>query len=102
MSKKSPSSILLIGESGVGKTHYGAQLLRRLMVSDGKLKMLRAATNLAPFEAALESLNEGRAASHTPTEVYLESVWPVGDGADLKLELIWPDYGGDGTSSLAN
>lgn len=24
------SSILLVGESGVGKTHYGAQLLRRL------------------------------------------------------------------------
>jgi len=95
MSKKPSNSILLIGESCVGKTHYGAQLLRRLMVSDGKIKMVGAATNLEPFEAALESLNEGRAASHTPTEVYTESLWPVGDDAGLKLELIWPDYGGE-------
>jgi hypothetical protein len=95
MSVKLSKSILLIGESGVGKTHYGAQLLRRLMVSDGKLRMVGAATNLEPFEAALESLNEGRAASHTPTDVYLESLWPVGDDAGLSLEMIWPDYGGE-------
>lgn len=95
MSETGANSILLIGESGVGKTHYGAQLLRRLMVSDGKIKMVGAATNLQPFEAALESLNEGRAASHTPTEIYLESLWPIGDDSGRKLKLIWPDYGGE-------
>lgn len=95
MSVTESKSILLIGESGVGKTHYGAQLLRRLMVSDGTMKIIGAATNLEPFEAALESLNEGRAADHTPTDVYLESVWPVGDDSGLNLELVWPDYGGE-------
>ena len=95
MSAAASKSILLIGESGVGKTHYGAQLLRRLVVSDGRMKMIGAATNLEPFEAALESLNEGRAASHTPTDVYLESMWPVGDDSGLDFELIWPDYGGE-------
>ena len=58
MNKKG-NSILLIGESGVGKTHYGAQLLQRLMKGDGLLRMNGAATNLEPFEAALENLNEG-------------------------------------------
>lgn len=89
------NSILLVGESGVGKTHYGAQLLKRLMKGDGRLRMKGAATNLEPFEAALESLNEGKAAGHTATSTYVDSVWPVSDGAGHQAELVWPDYGGE-------
>lgn len=73
------NSILLVGESGVGKTHYGAQLLRRLMRIPGALRMNGAATNLEAFEAALESLDEGRAAGHTARSVNVDSVWPVID-----------------------
>ena len=73
----SANSILLIGESGVGKTHYGAQLLKRLMKGDCQLRMNGAASNLEPFEAAMESLNEGMAADHTPTPTYVDSVWPI-------------------------
>ena len=89
------SSILLIGESGVGKTHYGAQLLRRLMKGDDLLRMDGAATNVEPFEAALESLNDGRAAGHTATATYVDSVWPVADAQGRRAELVWPDYGGE-------
>lgn len=89
------NSILLIGESGVGKTHYGAQLLQRLMKGDGLLRMNGAATNLQPFEAALEALNEGRAADHTATSIYVDSVWPVVDQAGCQAKLVWPDYGGE-------
>lgn len=89
------NSILLIGESGVGKTHYGAQLLQRLMKGGGQLRMNGAATNLEPFEAALEALNEGRAADHTATSTYVDSVWPVADRAGLQAKLVWPDYGGE-------
>jgi len=89
------SSILLIGESGVGKTHYGAQVLKRLMKGDGRLRMDGAATNLEPFEAAMESLNEGMAAGHTATTTYVESVWPIIDTSGNKAELVWPDYGGE-------
>lgn len=92
-------SILLIGESGVGKTHYGAQLLQRLMKGDGALRMAGAATNLEPFEAALESLNEGRAADHTATSTYVDSVWPVTNGS-REATLIWPDYGGEQIKSM--
>ena len=33
--KNTPRSILLLGESDVGKTHYGAQILRRLNAGPG-------------------------------------------------------------------
>jgi hypothetical protein len=89
------NSVLLLGESGVGKTHYGAQLLKRLIKGDGLLRMNGAATNLEPFEAALESLNEGKAAGHTATTTYVESVWPIVDRQGRAAELVWPDYGGE-------
>lgn len=94
------TSILLIGESGVGKTHYGAQLLRRLMNVEGTLRMNGAATNLEPFEAALESLNEGRAADHTARSVYVDSVWPIADASGNKAVLVWPEYGGEQIKSM--
>jgi hypothetical protein len=88
-------SILLIGESDVGKTHYGAQLLKRLMKGDGCLRMNGAATNLEPYETALESLTEGKSAGHTATATYVDSIWPVADRDGRNGELIWPDYGGE-------
>ncbi|WP_140919671.1 TRAFAC clade GTPase domain-containing protein [Limnobaculum xujianqingii] len=89
------NSILLIGESGVGKTHYGAQLLKRLMKGDGQLRMDGAASNLEPFEGAMEKLNEGMSADHTPTSLYIDSIWPISDSYGTRAELVWPDYGGE-------
>ncbi|TDB89799.1 hypothetical protein [Actinomadura sp. 7K534] len=90
-------SILLLGESGVGKTHYGAQLLRRLMNGEGsRLRMEGQATNLDPFEEALASLDEGKAAGHTATATYVNSLWPVrNDEAGQRADLVWPEYGGE-------
>lgn len=98
----SDRSILLIGESGVGKTHYGAQLLKRLMKGDGQLRMTGAATNLEPFEAAMESLDEGMAAGHTPTTTYVDSIWPIADIGGRKAELVWPDYGGEQIKAISS
>ncbi len=87
--------ILMLGESDVGKTHYGGQLLKRLMNSHGQIRMNGAATNLEPFQKVMDSLNEGRLADHTATTIYDESVWPIIDDAERKARLIWPDYGGE-------
>ncbi|MFK4719735.1 hypothetical protein ABIE89_000835 [Bradyrhizobium niftali] len=89
------NSILLLGESGVGKTHYGAQLLNRLMNVEGVLRMEGQSTNLLPFQSAMNSLQEGRAADHTATSTYSESVWPIKDGSGRRADLVWPDYGGE-------
>jgi hypothetical protein len=98
----SDNSILLIGESGVGKTHYGAQLLNRLMNGTGKLRMDGAATNLEPFESAMGRLNEGLPADHTPTTTYVDSLWPISGESGLKAELVWPDYGGEQIKAMSS
>ena len=96
----SNKSILLIGESGVGKTHYGAQLLQRLQKGDGQLRMNGAASNLKPFQEALAALNEGLVADHTPISTYEDSVWPIIDQAGRQANLVWPDYGGEQVKSM--
>lgn len=94
------SSILLIGEYDVGKTVYGAQLLRRLLTKQGKLRMSGSASNLEPFEAALRKLSDGLVPDHTPTAKFLESIWPVVDDQNNQAELVWPDYGGEQVSTM--
>ncbi|MBN9088864.1 MAG: hypothetical protein J0J01_18310 [Reyranella sp.] len=96
----SQRSILLLGESNVGKTHYGAQVLKRLIVGRSSLKMFGQATNLGPFEQAMDCLADGRATGHTPSKTYDESVWPVVDARGNRAELIWPDYGGEQIKNL--
>ena len=88
-------SILLIGESDVGKSHYGAQLLKRLMQEDGRIRMHGAATNLEPFETVMAKLDAGLSADHTATSVYDESRWPIVGDDGRTAHLIWPDYGGE-------
>ena len=88
-------SILLVGESDVGKSHYGGQLLKRLMQEDGQIRMDGAATNLEPFETVMSSLDKGLLADHTATAIYHESRWPIHDDEGRKAHLIWPDYGGE-------
>lgn len=93
-------TILLVGESNVGKTHYGAQFLKRLMVKSCSLKMSGAATNLEAFTTALSCLTEGKSTDHTPANTYVESVWPITDEAGRYAELVWPDYGGEQVRNL--
>jgi len=93
-------TILLVGESNVGKTHYGAQFLKRLMVKGGALKMSGAPTNLEAFTTALSCLSEGKSTDHTPANIYVESVWPISDEAGRYAELVWPDYGGEQVRNL--
>jgi hypothetical protein len=87
--------LLLIGETGVGKTHYGAQLLVRLRLQQGVLRMQSAPTNITAFEAALQALNQGSAAQHTGSGVYAESYWPILGPTGQAINLIWPDYAGE-------
>lgn len=93
-------TILLVGESNVGKTHYGAQFLKRLMAKACALKMSGAPTSLEAFTTALSCLTEGKATDHTPANTYVESIWPITDDAGNYAELVWPDYGGEQVRSL--
>ena len=90
-----PKTILLVGESDVGKSHYGGQLLKRLMQEHGRIRMDGGATNLEPFETVMASLDAGRLADHTATTTYHESRWPIIDEEGRKAQIVWPDYGGE-------
>lgn len=89
-------SLLIVGGTKAGKTHYGGQLLRRLESKMHPLRINGVPSDLTPFYEVLESLSEGRSAPHTPTTFYRESVWNVRhDPLGYDAELVWPDYGGE-------
>lgn len=99
MADDNSRSVLLIGESNAGKTHYGAQFLKRLIVGGNALSMM-GASNLTPYSAAMESLADGKSTGHTPTTTYSESVWTVAEQSGHSLEMVWPDYGGEQIRNL--
>ncbi|MGO9256337.1 MAG: hypothetical protein ACLQU1_08565 [Bryobacteraceae bacterium] len=89
-------SLLVVGGTKTGKTHYGGQLLRRLDAKKHRLRMAVAASDRTPFQEVLDKLALGRSAPHTPTSIYRESVWNIWvDGSGDRSQLIWPDYGGE-------
>lgn len=92
--------LLLVGESDVGKSHFGGQLLGRLNREEGVLRMDGAAPNLSAFETVMARLHSGRAAPHTSRDQYVESNWPLIDAEGRKSELVWPDYGGEQVRSI--
>lgn len=89
------TNILLLGESDVGKTHFGGQLLGRLAQEQGALRMMGSPQSLTAFEEVLGALNKGLSAEHTAFEQYHESRWPITDLQGRHIELVWPDYGGE-------
>lgn len=101
MDKKSQKiRLALFGESDVGKSHYGGQLLSRIELEACALKMRGAPDDISPFEEVRQKLNSGLLASHTSSGVYRESVWPVIDESGRSLELTFPDYAGEQLQQL--
>ena len=95
-----PRLLLLLGESNVGKTHYGAQVLRRLNAGRGAFELVNGA-NLNPFRTALDKISQGLSAPHTPRAEYSESTWTLHQrSSGSNMDLVWPDYGGEQVSGM--
>lgn len=97
---KKKMQVALFGESGVGKTHFGGQLLSRIETEACNLKMEASPEDLSPFEEVRTQLNDGLPASHTPSSVYQESIWEVSTSHGELLDISWPDYGGEQVRQL--
>lgn len=93
-------SILVIGGPGVGKTHYGGQLLGRVRGQNSVLALRSTPDSIAPLEEVFRCLAQGKCAQHTPTSTYHEVILPLknrgeNEGSKTDFDLIWPDYGGE-------
>ncbi len=93
-------NIAVFGESNVGKSHYGAQLIGRLNAETGMLRMRGAALDLAAFDDVAQALNGGVPGAHTAAGSYTETVLPVVNEGGAAIDLNWPDYAGEQVSSL--
>lgn len=97
----SQPGLLIIGATKTGKTHYGGQLLRRLQIRRGELRMVGTPSDLTVFQEVCGRLANGRSAPHTPTGFYRESVWNVRtEDEAMHATLIWPDYGGEDIENI--
>ncbi|MGX4641684.1 TRAFAC clade GTPase domain-containing protein [Massilia sp. SYSU DXS3249] len=92
--------IAVFGESNVGKSHYGAQLIGRLNAETGSLRMRGAAPDLAAFDDVLQSLSGGIPGAHTAAGTYTETLLPVLTDGNVAIDLNWPDYAGEQVSQL--
>ncbi len=88
-------SILLIGGPNTGKTHFGGQLLGRLQLEQGKLRLRSEPESIAPLEDVLRRLAQGLLADHTSVDTYEEIVLPIALPSGEQVDLVWPDYGGE-------
>ncbi len=87
-------SVLILGGPNTGKSHYAFQLFGRLRVGGCNLELRRTPDNISLFEAGLQRLNQGLAATHTSMDTYLECTLPLRLG-DRKVDVCWPDYDGE-------
>lgn len=90
-------SVLVLGGSGAGKTHYAGQLLGRMRHDrSGRLRVRPGGVDdLSKLEEVLASLEEGRAAGHTPASTWagIRCELETDDGTGVVLE--WPEYAGE-------
>lgn len=98
----SDNKILVLGGSGVGKTHYAGQLLGRLRYDrQGKLRLRAGGVDdLSKAEEVLSCLEEGRAAGHTPADTWtgIRCELERSNGSNVLLE--WPEYAGERLFSI--
>ena len=94
--------ILVLGGPNSGKTHYIGQLYGRLMRNPGKLLLRKeeGIPDLSPIREVLNCLENGNAASHTPTSTWLNVYLPLRYNNEINFEIYWPDYGGEQLSSV--
>ncbi|STR44787.1 TRAFAC clade GTPase domain-containing protein [Iodobacter fluviatilis] len=92
--------IAVFGESNVGKSHYGAQLIGRLNAETGTMRMRGAAPDISAFDDVAQSLSGGVPGAHTAAGTYTETLLPILTEGNIAIDLYWPDYAGEQVSQL--
>lgn len=92
-------SLLIIGGSNAGKTHYVGQLYRRLKTGHSSYHMATPPADLTVIQAVIDRLASGRAGEHTQRGLNEEIHFVVANN-QVTIELTFPDYGGEQVQAL--
>lgn len=95
MKINSPQSVLLIGLSNSGKSHFGAQFEIRLALGRAKLRRTIIETDTSLFGDVKSNLYEGLASKHTPTGTKKDKNLSLIYDERLSFDLVWQDYAGE-------
>ena len=94
-------NILVLGESGTGKTHFAVQLFGRLFKSANALwKPLATPENMEIFKAGFERLAKGLELEHTPSAFHQDIAFRVTDATASEIKFTYPDYAGEQLRNL--
>ncbi len=96
------NTILLIGGSDAGKTHFGGQLYGRLSARTEHYKILSSPDDISIFEEVLDKLNQGKSAGHTPVSEHRTVALEIEDKQGKKSIFSFPDYGGEQIKTIVN
>ena len=96
-------NILVLGDSGTGKTHFAVQLFGRLFKSTiAKWKPKSTPENLEIFKSGFERLAKGLEIEHTPSAFHQDISFRVVNEHNAEINFTYPDYAGEQLRNLVN
>jgi GTPase SAR1 family protein len=96
----SNSSVLVLGESNVGKTIYAVQLYGRLQANlSPRLKLFQAPQSVTMLDSGMRALNKGELPEHNPSGDHQVMDIPTQMNS-IQSTLRWPDFAGEQISKL--
>jgi hypothetical protein len=93
-------SLVVLGQPKSGKTHYAGQLYGRLQHGRGRWRFKATPQDRTVFAEVLQSLENGVAASHTPSETWSELRCSITAEDGREVELVWPEYAGEQINNM--
>ncbi|GAB2690474.1 hypothetical protein GCM10027037_11890 [Mucilaginibacter koreensis] len=96
-------NILVLGDSGTGKTHFAVQLFGRLFKSaKAEWKPESTPTNLEIFKSGFDRLAKGLQIEHTPSAFHKDITFKVINRDGVTVNFTYPDYAGEQLRNLVN
>jgi len=94
-------NILVLGDSGTGKTHFAVQLFGRLFKSPTAIWKPKATPeNMEIFKSGFERLAKGLEIEHTPSAFHQDITFCVTNASAAEINFTYPDYAGEQLRNL--
>lgn len=94
--------ILILGEPDSGKTHFGGQLIHRLIARESFFEMVSPPDDYEVFKPVLDSLADGKSVGHTTSSFQKVQRISVASKTGFETTLVFPDYAGEQLRDLVH